>query len=761
MSRSGTAGVSGGREPDASDAERVVELFLAWLEAGEKGAAEPFADLCARHADVRARLEALHAAHERARQLLQPAARDADFQGHTGATGAEPRGALQRYELLGELARGGMGAILEAYDPALRRRIALKVVRPDRIRGASSRDELDRQQSRLQAEAQILAQLDHPGVVAIHELGLDERGQAYFTMKRVLGQDFAHVSRLCLAGDPGWPLARAVRVLVRVCEAVAYAHEKGVIHRDLKPANVMAGRFGEVYVMDWGLAKVRGRPEARAVVEGSPPRIDANPQTEVIRTVRENGSPLATEQGFIVGTPGFLAPELARAEDDAIGPRTDVYAIGAMLYHLLAGNHPYARDRQLTSAELVSLLLAGPPEALARLAPRAPEELVAIAEKAMAREPAARYAGALELAEDLNAWLEGRVVHAHRTGAWIELRKWVGRNRGAAAAILAVVLGLGALALVESVRRREIEGAQRETALHAEELRREDTHNRVALASAALASGEIGHMRELLDGCPADLRGWEWRHLWRESDTSERTLEIPGLEIKSALPLAGGKLLCAGTDVPPRIELRDLDSGRLEREIPLAPDEYVNNVSLSADGEVLAVFARMGELRLWDARSWEPLPSLDARLHGWHCVEFAPAGKLLAAYATEGVELWDVARRACLGRLSVDGQKDIADVAWTPDGARLFAASWDGSVAVWDVPSRALVTVLRDSHERMQQVEASPDGRWIAGGDWDSRLLVWDARTFALVHRSDRIGGQVLSLAWSPDSERLAVGGAG
>src|SRR6185436_4839148 len=144
---------------------------------------------------------------------------------------------------------------------------------------------------------------------------------------------------------------------------------------------------------------------------------------------------------------------------------------------------------------------------------------------------------------------------------------------------------------------------------------------------------------------------------------------------------------------------------------------------------------------------------------GWHGASFAPTGMLLAGYAGEGVELWDVARRANLGLLHVPEQGDIADVAWSPDGTRLFAASWDGSVGVWNVATRELVKVLRDGSMRMQEIECSPDGRWIAGGAWDARLYVWDAATLALVHRSDRVGGQVDALAWSPDSRTIAVGG--
>ncbi len=769
--------------PDSAgqEADGVVRLYLGWLEERERAGGPALEELCARHPGWRERLTALHAAHERARALLEP---DAPTPPEAPASPS----AEARYEVRGEIARGGMGAVLEVYDPSLRRTIAMKVVRTDpAFRAGETREEAERHQSRLLAEAQILAQLDHPGVVSIHELGRDARGRAYFTMKRVQGHDFGVVIRAYRGADPEWSLARAVGVLARVCEALAYAHQKGVVHRDLKPANVMVGRFGEVFVMDWGLARVAGRAQAPPVpiratrletelANADPargpgaPAHEPAPEPSVVHTDRESGSrpgssSVETLVGAVVGTPGYMSPEQARSDASAIGPRSDVYALGAMLYHLLAGRHPYARERRLDSAELVQAILAGPPEPLAGLARGAPEELVAIAERAMARAPEQRYPGMLALGADLQAWLEGRVVRAHRTGAWAELVKWVGRNRGAAAAILAVILGLAANAAIQTLLRRDVERARSVSVRTAEELRREDAHNRVALASAALASGEISHLRALLAGCPADLRGFEWRHLWRESDTSTRTLEFPGLDVKSAFVLPGGReLLVAGAGAH-RLVVQDLASGERVRTLELAPESAVNGASLSADGELVAALVYFGDLRLWRTRDWSELPALDARLHGWQDVEFAPRGRLLAAFGTEGVQLWEVERGTELGLLALPqalaGASDIADVAWSPDATRLFAAAWDGGVGVWDVATRTLVTVLRDSSARMQALECSPDGRWLAGGDWDSRLYVWDARTLARVLRSDRIGGQVQALAWSPDSHLVAVGGSG
>jgi eukaryotic-like serine/threonine-protein kinase len=690
-------------------------------------------------------------------------------------SGIEPR-----YRLLGQIARGGMGLVLEVHDPSLRRTIAMKIVRadPEYLSGATA-GEIERNQSRLLAEAQILAQLDHPGVVSIHELGKDSDGRAFFTMKRVHGHDFALVIRAHHSGDPDWRLTRAVGVLLRACEALAYAHQKGVVHRDLKPANVMVGRFGEVYVMDWGLAKVAGKAEAPPVPvragslafeapleheHGELEELTAQPA--VVRTDRESSrrdSPVATLAGSVVGTPGYMAPEQARAEHEAVGARTDVYALGAMLYHLLAGRHPYASvdGAPQDPTALVQRVQDGPPEPLARLARDAPEELVAITEKAMARRADERYPSMLALAEDLDAWLEGRVVRAHRTGAWAELCKWVGRNRGAAAAIVAVLLGLATTTTVQTLRWRDQERANLDATRRVEELRREDARNRVALASAALSSGEIGLVRELLADCPPELRGFEWRHLWRASDESARVLALDGLDLKAAQFLPGGReILSAGGGTPHRIVAHDLASGARLREIVLDTRCAVNGLSLSADGTQLAAFVYLGELCLWDARTFELLAVLDARLHGWQGAAFAPRGTALAAFGTEGVELWDAARRERLGLLDCR-QDDIADVAWSPDGARLFASSWDGSVSVWDARTLELVRVLRDSEERVQQVECSPDGRWLAGGNWDSRLLVWDAATLELVARSDRVEGQVLALAWSPDSSLVAVGGGG
>ncbi|MBK8979314.1 MAG: SUMF1/EgtB/PvdO family nonheme iron enzyme [Planctomycetes bacterium] len=309
-----------------------------------------------------------------------------------------------------------MGVVLEVRDRSVDRRLAMKRV-------ATPRAEADpiatwsTLAGLLIDEADTTAKLEHPGIVPVHELGIDREGRPFFTMRRVHGDTLAAHLATPRGAAGAWSTARFVEVLVRVCDALAFAHDRGVVHRDVKPLNVMVGPFGEVYLMDWGLA------------------ID-------LRQARD-----AARQST-VGTPSYMAPEQAGAGPEAVSPRSDVYAVGAMLYEWLTG-HPQYADSPTTrsSRAILRALRSRPPTPPGALARRAPAELVAICERAMSRDPAARYADAKELSDDLRRFVDGRVVLAHRTGALPELAKWIRRNRMAAASLGAALL-LGVLALL-------------------------------------------------------------------------------------------------------------------------------------------------------------------------------------------------------------------------------------------------------------------------------------------------------------------------
>jgi len=360
-------------------------------------------------------------------------------------------GESPRYKLEGEVARGAMGAILRVWDENLRRHLAMKVVlgREDAPSSGNTPQVETRVLARFLEEAQVTGQLDHPGIVPVHELGLDADGRVYFTMKLVKGRDLKAIFDLVFKEVDGWNQTRALGVILKACEAMAYAHKKGVIHRDLKPANVMVGGFGEVFVMDWGLARVLGRKDTHDIRLAP----EAAPSMSSVKTERREqredspDSPIMTMDGDVVGTPAYMPPEQARGEIEKLTARSDVYSLGAMIYHLLAHHRPYAPPgSQLTNRTVLALVQQGPPSPLRKVRGRMPVELIAICEKAMAREAQDRYADTLALAGDLRAYLEGRVVRAHESGTWAETRKWIQRNTPLAASLVAVfvTLGLGA-----------------------------------------------------------------------------------------------------------------------------------------------------------------------------------------------------------------------------------------------------------------------------------------------------------------------------
>ncbi|HEV8113691.1 MAG TPA: bifunctional serine/threonine-protein kinase/formylglycine-generating enzyme family protein [Planctomycetota bacterium] len=422
--------------------EDALEVFAAWLSGREQGDASTFADLLGRHPDLATDLEELHATRARLADagepdpskrsspaFSSPSARIAELAARAGSFG--------RYEIEGEVARGGMGAILRVWDEDLRRHLAMKVVlgEADLAVRLGTRPENPRVLARFLEEAQVTSQLDHPGIVPVHELGLDSEGRVYFTMKLVEGRDLKRILGLVFEGREGWNETRALGVILKVCEAVAYAHKKGVIHRDLKPANVMVGSFGEVFVMDWGLARVLDRKDTHDI------RIAPESATSPEST--SSDSPVLTMDGDVVGTPVYMPPEQAGGEVEKLSPRSDVYSIGAMLYHLLARQMPYVPPGAVVPNRAVLVrVLTGPPRPLHELNPAVPAELAAICEKAMARDPGERYADTLALAEDLRAYLEHRVVGAYETGAVAELKKWIGRNRALASALAGLVLSL-------------------------------------------------------------------------------------------------------------------------------------------------------------------------------------------------------------------------------------------------------------------------------------------------------------------------------
>src|SRR5262245_14637069 len=475
-SREGSSGRHRGKQPagdrtrmsESSDPDSAAVALDVWLDFLQgSGAVDDlaFERLCGERPDLAPDLRELKGRWE-AEPVPRGAAPETPFDERLRRLGQSFAGGT-RYEREGVIARGGMGVVHRVKDLQLGRTLALKEMSV----GAATQHTLAA--ARFFEEAQITSQLDHPGIVPVHECGMDADGRLFFAMKLVQGDD---LRTLLAREEPGkWSLPRLLDVLLKVCEAMAYAHSKGVIHRDLKPANIMVGHFGEVYVMDWGLARAIGRRDVHDL------RLKPRPGSEDLRTMRREereetpDSPLVTMDGVVLGTPAYMSPEQARGEIERLSSRSDVYSLGAVLYHLLAGVAPYAAPGTRSTRAIVERLIAGPPPALREVAPGAPPELVASCLRAMARDPAQRYPDMTAMRDDLRAYLEGRVVRAHESGALAELRKWIGRNKTLSATAAAGLVALvGGFATSSTLYVRAADEKERANAKSDEALRRSE-----------------------------------------------------------------------------------------------------------------------------------------------------------------------------------------------------------------------------------------------------------------------------------------------
>ncbi len=404
---------SGSDTEKSADADPALARTLASGEGGGSGERAPIPTTNTPETDLR---------------TTDPALAPTMMPGSQASSPGRPEAALTsehpgRYVRATELGRGGMGRVLVVKDTHLGREVALKELLDQ---GPVGHDAMSvGSAARFLREARITGQLEHPGIVPVHELGQRADGTIYYTMKRIRGRSLASVlkekhtlaERLTLLG-----------VFRAVCEAVAYAHSKGVVHRDLKPDNVMVGEFGDTLVVDWGLAKVRGEAEIPgASVSGQSGRRTSD--DDLARTV----------DGHAIGTPAYMSPEQARGELSSIDERADVWGLGAILFELLAGRPPYVGTSAL---DVLSKVLDDPAPRVRAVLPDAPPELAAIVDRALMRDPSSRYPNAGEVAKEIGAYLDGRTVGAYEYSAWELAARFVRRHRAASTAGAAIVISI-------------------------------------------------------------------------------------------------------------------------------------------------------------------------------------------------------------------------------------------------------------------------------------------------------------------------------
>ena len=433
-----------------------------------------------------------------------------------------------QYARLNELGRGSQSVVRAARDQIVGREVALKEL--SRVAGeAPDGDAYRAARARFLREARLIASLEHPGIVAIHELAQREDGTLFCAQKLIRGETLrARIARTSSLDER----LRLLRHVVDACHAVAYAHDQRIIHRDLKPSNVMVGEYGETVVVDWGLAKRRDEDDLRATPAAAPSR-----------------EPALTVAGIALGTPAYMSPEQARGELAAIDERSDVFSLGAILYELLTGRSPF---EAATAEQVMAKVRAGRFPEVRALVPKAPAELAAIAERALRPLPAERYANGEALANELSAYLAGGRVGAYRYGVWELLRKFASSHRallsGAAIAVGALLVAATVVAVRLHQARVDLASSFLERGYGAE---RDGDWSR---AAAYFAGARAQH----------DTREARWALAVASERITERIVSLhgPAESLTDVVALPDGRMISLGL-ASDRVEIRDVDSGTL------------------------------------------------------------------------------------------------------------------------------------------------------------------------------------------------------
>jgi WD40 repeat protein len=782
--------------PDISSQDaRVHEAIVAYLAAVEAGQTPDREELLSRHPEVADELRAFFADYDRIQALAAPLRIEAPptrAEAPTlGQDSAPPTpGATVRYfgdyELLEEIARGGMGVVYKARQVSLNRVVALKMILAGELASPSD-------VARFRLEAEAAAGLDHPHIVPIYEIG-EHNGQHYFSMKLIGGGSLSgQVSRF--VQDP----KGAARLVEAVARAVHHAHQRGILHRDLKPANILLDAQGEPQVTDFGLAK---RVESAAG---------------------------HTQTGAIIGTPAYMAPEQARAEK-GLTTATDVYSLGAILYELLTGRPPF---QAATPLDTLLQVMEKEPDRPRQLNPKVNRDLETIALKCLEKQPAKRYGSAEALADDLERWLRGEPIRARRSTPWERTIKWA-RRRPVPAALAALTVAALVTAAIWATWHYVDEWIASYKPILQE-------------AAEASAEGDCERAEAILDRYPWLLRNAEWDDFKRSLRKPVATWKLDGYWLYPRLVLSpDGKFLAAWDEAG--VNVYDTASGELRSVVTISGarkdvrqngDGLISAIAFGADDRLVTAervlspnppfTADTAKIRVWDVTT-----ATGKELHSWtekrsvDRVAFSTDGRSVASLTIGGsLARWDTATGECLSRHNVSVTKtgplllavdewywNSVNLRFSPDAERLgfvlpyksqvnaehevvapvrimdvkTGEEWSseklqislfGRIAlssaldrvaqadreflqVWDVNSgERLIRVKSPGH--VSAAEFSRDGRFLAVAlDFRPLVQVWEVSNSRLVtelrnHRIDKRGDGVFGIAWRPDGRLLYV----
>jgi WD40 repeat protein/serine/threonine protein kinase len=647
------------------------------------------------------------------------------------------------YDLFDEVGRGGMGIVYRAFDRSMKREVAVKIL--------SEKYEADSSQAlRFNEEAQITGQLQHPGIPAVYHVGRLENGRPFLAMKLIKGHT---LDDLLKQKAP----INSLAIFESISQAVGYAHSHGVIHRDLKPANIMVGAFGEVQVMDWGLAKVLANREIRTSE-------DSAHATE-INSLRDSDSSF-TQAGSIMGTPAFMPPEQAAGEIDRVDARSDVFGLGAVLCVMLTGQPPY----EGTSAESVRLnAVRGKMDAaLARLETcDAEPEIVDLCKRCLSFDPAHRPANAERLAEEiasLRRESDERAKKAELAKHEADVRSAEERKRRrvwlALAALLIIGTATSVVLAIQSYRaQKDAEKAHAETNKQKTRAEKQLTRAEWLVYANSIDDAQRHWMenrpdmaKDELNECRIDFRGWEHDYLF----TNTIAPPLAGLRhdepVRCAAFVPDGKGIL--TSQGNSITLWEFETEKPKREL-VGHRGAVRCIAVRTGGTHFFSGSDDRTIRIWDAGTFESIHELTGHDGPVLTLAVSPDGtRLISGSQDRTIFIWDLATRTRLAELK--GHADaVTGIAWAVDGKRIVSGSDDCTVHIWDAESFQLIAELKGHTDRVTSVAVSPGGRWFASGSADRTVRIWDAESLALVAVLKGHSDAVNDVAFSPDGKRL------
>ena len=771
-------------------------IFLGALDKATPEERAAFLDgMCAGDSQLRQRLEALLESHQHADGFLTNPPVDRDSFSRTPGNIDEPDASsmgllltitegpgtsIGRYKLLQEIGEGGFGVVYmaEQREP-VQRRVALKIIKV----GMDTKQVI----GRFEAERQALAMMDHPNIARVLDVGATDAGRPYFVMELVKG---VPITEFC--DQNRFNTRERLQLFAQVCSAVQHAHQKGIIHRDIKPSNVMVTLHDDkpiVKVIDFGIAK-------------------ATEQRLTEKTV-------FTEFKQFIGTPAYMSPEQARLSGLDIDTRSDIYALGVLLYELLTGTTPFYEEqlRGLAYDELCRVIREEPHATPSIRVSTLGEQLAFVSEsratepsvlcrllrgdidwvvmKSLEKDRQRRYETANALAMDIQRYLGNEPVLAGPPTALYRVRKFVARNRTAVVSFSAVVAALiigtvGATIGLVKAREAKHDADVAKERLQQQLVQTQDARDREKdarqEASQNLYASDMNSVHEAYGG--GDIRRalallerhrsayqerFEWRYLWRLCQEGDSLHTIPNLSSSAAIS-ADGVLAAKSADgyvklfdMNQQVQQGDSGSGRRAAgpmEIArLKHEGEIYSLTFSPDGQTLAVGTKEGLVTLWQTKTRTKIETIDkgGSVYG---LAFSPGGKILAIGSYNGLLLWDPSTGKELPGMMVGVEMDsdgVGKLVFSPDGRLLAGNSGRLHFHLWDMVGLRQLEPLRNPHASYSSALAfSPDGRVLATGSWDSEIKLWDSQTKALLRTFKGHQARINWLTFSPDGNTLA-----